>query len=483
MKKRKYLAAVILGTGALVSCSLTPDYLRPDAGLPKEAPVSWEQGVKAQKEESDLNAGWWHGFGSDTLLRLQKAGLAQNHDFAARGWQLAQAVAQARVARAPLFPWLGAEVHGSRLGEHDNRTHRFSMTDTVSGSFQASYEVDIWGKLRSQADSASFIAEATLNDWRAAGLSLESDIALAYFYLLGQKERLAVQSRILDAARQMLDYMEKRHRAGAASPLDIARQKSDVAAMEARVEELERVAQAATNNLNNLLGNAVITDELSDAIRKEKLTDLLAPAVPAGLPSDLLIRRPDILSAEAMLKSANADIGAARAAFLPSIFLTAQGGTQSSSLHNLFHSSSLFYALASSLVAPIFEGGRLEAQLDITLARREEMVARYQQAALSAFLEVDTAIAANAFLMREEKKRREASEQAQEAYRIVSVRYAAGAEEFLAVLDAQRTMLNAEDAVVTVALARLNASAGLFKALGGGWAESLPPENISSGKL
>lgn len=483
MKRRKYLVAMVLGAGVLHACSLTPEYARPDSGLPKESPVSWQQGVDAQKRESALNAKWWKGYGSAALVRLQQAGLTQNHDFTARGWQLAQAVALARVARAPLFPWLGANANASRYGEHDNATRRFSMTDTVSGSFQASYEVDVWGRLRSQADSAAFIAEATLNDWRATGLSLESDIALAYFYLLGQKERLVVQQRILDTALQMLDYMEKRHRAGAASPLDIARQKSDVAAMEARVEELERVTQAGMNNLNNLLGNAMITDELEKAIASENLTDLLAPYVPAGLPSDLLARRPDILSAEAMLKSANADIGAARAAFLPSILLTAQGGTQSSSLHNLFRSSSLFYMLASSLVAPIFEGGRLEAQLDTTLARREEMVARYQQAALSAFLEVDTAIGANAFLMREEKKRREASEQAKEAYRIVSVRYAAGAEEFLAVLDAQRTMLNAEDAVVTVTLARLNASAGLFKALGGGWGENLPPEDISSGKL
>jgi NodT family efflux transporter outer membrane factor (OMF) lipoprotein len=478
MTRRFFLCAIstVASTVLLLqACSLVPaysPYTRPHAGLPETMPARWRENPAAPSHDAVINAAWWRKFGSVALPRLQEAGLARNHDFAASGWKLTQAVAQSRAARAPLFPWLGAEGQASRKGAHGSGG--FSMSDAVSGGFQASYELDVWGRIRSQADSAAFMAEASLNDWRAAGLALESDMALAYFYLLAQQERLAVQREILNAAAQMLEYMEKRQRAGAAMPLDIVRQKSDVAALEAGVQGLERQAQAAENSLNSLLGNAVTPEELKRLMNAETLTQLFPPTVPAGLPSDLLTRRPDILKAEAALKSANADIETARAAFLPMLKLTVQGGWQSDELHSLFRPSSALYALIASLTAPVFQGGRLEAQYDTAIARQEEMLARYQQTALSGFLETDTAIAANGFLAQEAAKRTEAVREAQEAFQIVRVLYREGAAESLAVLDAQRTLLNTRDAQVAVTLARLNASVSLFKALGGGWGEQTP---------
>jgi outer membrane protein TolC len=200
------------------------------------------------------------------------------------------------------------------------------------------------------------------------------------------------------------------------------------------------------------------------ATTEQKFEDAV---IVAGLPSSLLLRRPDILKAEASLKAANADIGASRAAFLPLVNLTVQGGWQSDEFHTLFTPTSTLYALASSLVAPIFQGGRLIAQHDAAIARREELVARYQQAALSAFLETDTAIAANSFLAKEEENRVVAVREANEAYRIVNIQYREGATDFLNLLDAQRTLLTAQDAQITVTLARLNTTVGLFKTLGG----------------
>ena len=462
-----FLSAAML----LQACSLAPTYVRPNAMLPEAVPAAWPQSQEASSE----NAGWWNGFHSTVLPRLQKEGFAQNRNFAASGWQLARAVAQSRTARAPLFPRIGAEGNASRAGRHTGEANVFTMTDAISGGFLASYELDLWGRLRSQADSAAFAAEATLNDWRAVGLSLESDTAVAYFTVLAVRERLTVQRDILSTARQTLNYIERQQRAGAASTLDTVRQRGDVASMEAQTQDLERQEQAAKNALNNLIGAAMTPDELNSLMASESITNLTPPAVTAGLPSGLLLRRPDILKAEASLKAANADIGAARAAFLPVVNLAAQGGWQSDEFHTLFGPSSALYALVSSLVAPIFQGGRLMAQHDAALARREELVARYQQAALSAFLETDTAIAANGFLLKEAESRNAAVREASEAYRIVRVQYREGSADFLNLLDAQRTLLTARDAQIAVTLARLNTAAGLFKALGGGWGEKVPP--------
>jgi NodT family efflux transporter outer membrane factor (OMF) lipoprotein len=472
MKMFRTILFALPAAALLQACSLAPAYVRPDSGLPDSAPAFWPQ--NAGTPEAAENAEWWDGFNSKALVLLQKEALARNHNFAASGQQLAQAIAQSRMARAPLFPWIGAEGAASRAWFHAGRTEAFSMADTLSGAFQASYELDIWGKLRSRADSAAFMAEATLNDWRAIGLSLESDTAIAYFQLLALRERLSVQRDILSTAQQMLEYIEKQHRAGAATTLELARRRSDVASMKARTQDLERQEQAAKNALNNLLGTATTPEEPDRLMSSESITTLTPPAVAAGLPSGLLLRRPDILEAEASLKAANADIGSARAAFLPLVNLTAQGGLQSDEFHTLFRPDSALYALVSSLVAPIFQGGRLMALHDIALARKEELVARYQQAALSAFLETDTAIAADNFLVQEEENRSAAVREAREAYRIVRVQYREGSADFLSLLDTQRTLLTAQDAHITVTLARLNASVGLFKTLGGGWGERMP---------
>ncbi|AMK11014.1 efflux transporter outer membrane subunit [Pseudodesulfovibrio indicus] len=477
MKTVHWILIVLSATACLQACSLVPKYEQPGNALPESIPESWPQEPLATVFSD--NAGWWEGFRSKALPLLQQEGVARNLNLSASGWRLAQAVAQSRVARSPLFPWLGATGSGSRKGAHvkptGQHTDTINVADTFSGGFQASYELDIWGRLRSQADAAAFMAEATLDDWRSVGLSLESNIAVTYFQLLALRERLAVQRDILSTAQQTLDYIEKQQRAGAASALDLARQRSDVESMKARTKELERQMSAARNALNDLLGTATTPEGLDSLIAEDSITKLTPPAVVPGLPSSLLLRRPDILKAEASLKAANANIGAARAAFLPVVNLVAQGGWQSDELHSLFRPTSTLYSVAASFVTPIFQGGRLTAQHDAAVARKEELIARYQQTVLSAFLEIDTAIAANGFLAQEEADRGASVRDAREADRIVHVQYREGSTDFLSLLDAQRTLLTVQDARISATLARLNTTVGLFKALGGGWGERLPP--------
>ncbi|MDR1126215.1 MAG: efflux transporter outer membrane subunit [Deltaproteobacteria bacterium] len=463
------LALLLAAVFWLGGCSLAPEYQRPGAGLP--------QGYAAARnaQRSDLetyapeNRDWWKNFNSSLLTDLQALALQNNRGFLGDRWALAQVFSQARAGRANLLPEISLGGSGSRKGSAGNGG--YNVTDSVSGTAQASYELDLWGKNSDSALNKEFQAEAGMFSWRGAGLSLESEVALTYFSLLAARENLAVYDSMLDNARQVLDYQEKRERLGAAAPLDVASQRRSVQNMESdRINYLIAI-NGSRNNLCLLLGIAELPEDLAARLESERLMDILPPGVSAGLPAELLTRRPDVAEAEARLKAANANIGVARAAFLPGISLTASAGYASDSLSDWINPASALYSLAASLVQPIFNNGRLVAQYDEALAARQELVERYRQAALSAFWEVSTALEAGRLLQAQEGHRDEAAVQAAEAYRIARVRYASGAEEFISVLDAQDGMLAAGNSLVQTRLERLNSVVTLFKALGGGWAE------------
>lgn len=470
MVKALFYGTIMLTCFFTQACSLAPTYSRPDVHFPEHMPEAWSKGtVPVDAEGNTFGKNWWNDFGSQTLPELQAVALKRNYLLAAKGWEVKQALAQARMSRAGFFPWAGMEVAASRTGSHPAQGQRFVMNDVVSGIFQASYEVDVWGKIKTASDSADFTAQATHYDMRAAGISLEADVALSYFQYLAQKQRLAVQKDILASLEKTLRFLERQVDAGASIPLNLARQRGVIAETESKIQELQRQAAEAKSNLQSFLGAATLEPHLHDRLESEAFPDLALPGVPAMLPSELLTRRPDVLRAEAALMATNANIGVARAALLPSIQLTAAGGWQSAALHSLLAPESTLYSLVSSLTAPIFQGGKLAAQHDLATARHEELVARYQQTTLNAFLEVDNSIAACAYLKEETGYREETARQAREAYRVVQIQYKEGIVSFLSVLDAQRTMLNAEDALVLTSLVRMNTAVGLFRALGGGW--------------
>lgn len=468
--RRCLLALLVVPLGA---CSLAPEYARPDSALPTEYNLAEGTGRAAAGPEltefSPENREWWKNFNSSALPALQALALKNNHSFAAERWVLAQNFSQARASRSKLFPSLDVGASASRRGSEGSGG--YNVSDAFSGTMQASYELDLWGKNADSADAKEFRALAGMYSWRGAGLSLESEVALTYFSWLAAKENLAVYESMLQNAREVLEYQEKRERLGAIAPYELARQRGSVQSMEAqRVSYLNKMSEAR-NNLCLLLGVTELPGELAALIERDKLMDILPPGVREGLPSELLTRRPDIAEAEARLMAANANIGVARAAFLPGISLTASAGWQSSSLDSLISPSSALYSLASSLMMPIFNNGELNAQLDEATAAKEELVERYRQSALSAFWEVSTALSASSLLSTQEEHRGQAAAEASEAYRIARIRYASGAEDFLSVLDAQDAVLSADSNLVQVRLERLNSVVSLFKALGGGWAE------------
>lgn len=461
----KSLRNLVLGVSAcamLAACSVAPGYQRPETA----APAAWQNGATSTAWPAP---DWWRSFGSDELDRLVAAAAQGSFDLQAAASRVAQAQAQAKIAGAPLYPTLSAAGDASRGrgagGRSADRTVVRRASDLYQGSLSASYEIDFWGKNRAAAKSAGELAKASVYDRETAALTLVSDVATTYFQILSLDERLRIAQANLADARQVLSLIETQANMGKLSDLELAQQRQAVAAVEATIPALQQQRAQAVDALAILLGRR----PEGAYVGGESLATLTLPAIAPGLPSDLLRRRPDIQAAEAQLRAANADIGVARAELLPSVNLTGEGGIASGAMTALLQPGSTFYNLAASLVAPIFSGGRLSGQVELAEARYQELTANYHQAVLSAFRDVEDALAANADLAEVERAQQEQVTQAQTAYRLADLRYRSGATDFLTVLDAQRTLFQAQDALAQTKLARLDAAVSLYKALGGGW--------------
>jgi multidrug efflux system outer membrane protein len=279
------------------------------------------------------------------------------------------------------------------------------------------------------------------------------------------RDRLAIARDNLANAENVLAIVETRFANGAASALDVAQQRTVVANQRAALPALEQQLRQTENALAILLG------EMPEAvtIAGGSLEDLTLPEVAPGLPSELLNRRPDIANAEAQLIAANADINTARAALFPSIRLTGQGGFESTALSSLFNGPGLFWSLVASVTQPIFEGGRLSGQVDLTEARYEELVQTYRSTVINAFRDAEDTLVAIRQLAEQEALQQEAVRQAQTAFELADTRYRGGIDTLLNVLDAQRNLFQARDQLIRIRSARLQAVVSLYRALGGGW--------------
>ena len=451
-------------------CSLAPAYIPPEIDLPGsfEKATTDETGQQNKRSSyEEVNREWWSSLNSKALLALQKAALTNNYGYKADRWALAQSFSRARAARSTLMPLVNASGSASRRGSDSEKG--FSVSNAFSGSFQASYELDIWGAKQDSVSAQEYGAVGNMYTWHVAGLTLESEVALTYFSYLAAWENLAVYDSMLRNAREVLAYQETRERLGTAAPLDVARQRSSVENMEASRLGYERSITEGRNNLCLLVGVSELPEDIASLMEKERLQDIIAASVEAGIPSDLLIRRPDIATAELRLKAANANIGVARAAFLPSFSLTASRGWQSDTLATLINPVNAMYSLGNSIAASIFDNGSNIARLDEAIASRNELIERYRQAVLAAFWEVSTALSAKEVLAKQEQHRTASAMQAAESLRIAQLRYKAGSEDFISVLTAQDSVLSSDNNLIQSRLERLNIAIALFKALGGGW--------------
>ncbi|WP_394559998.1 efflux transporter outer membrane subunit [Aquipseudomonas alcaligenes] len=443
----------LLALLTLAGCSSTPE--APPA-LPA-APAEWNHAVSAAAAPGAL---WWRAFASTELDALVERGLTENFDLAAAAARLRQAEASARAAGAPLLPRLDGNLGASREGRLGGDPD--TAGNLYSGGLAASYEVDLWGRLSADREAAEAELAASRFDRDALRLTLSASLSETWLRQVALAERLRLAELNLANAERVLATVQARAAAGSATQLELAQQRGLVAEQRRSREELRQQADDVRSALAVLLGQAAPA-----APSSASLTALVAPSASGGLPSELLLRRPDLARAEAQLSAADADLRAARAAMLPRLNLSAGASGSNGSLNRVF--ADPIYSLAAALTAPIFDGGALAAERDRTAARREELLADYRQSIVAAFADVQVALNAGAGVEAQWQAQQEVQAQAERALQLAERRYRAGADDLLNLLDAQRTLYAAEDQSAQLRLARLQASVALARALGGGW--------------
>jgi len=414
---------------------------------------------------------WWRSFGSREFTALMEEAQAANLDIAVAVARIIQADAQARLAGAPLLPTVNLDASATRS---QLSLATSSSTSTVgvnrqrtqySVALNASYELDFWGKNRATFLAAQEGAIASRFARDVVALSTQATVANAYFQVLAAQDRLRIARENLASATRILTLIRQRLSVGTASSLDIVQQETLVATQRAAIPPLEQTVRQNMAILALLMGRP----PEATSIRGGSMSRLGIPRVSPGLPSDLLFIRPDIRQAETQLASANASVTAARAAFFPSIQLTATGGYQSAALQTLFTPQAAFYNAAVSLSQPIFDGYRLQSQLDIQKGRQDELLLTYRKSIISAFTDVDNALVAVQQGAERERLQREAVMSSRRAFELTETRLREGTVDLITVLNVQQTLFQNEDALVQARLARLLAVVSLYQALGGGW--------------
>ncbi|PJI43908.1 efflux transporter outer membrane subunit [Ferrovibrio sp.] len=461
-------AAVLLLS--VSACSMVPDYFKPTV----ETPKAWDSRQDALNVWPDSN--WWTGFGSAELNRLIAEAQANNTDLRVAVARIRQSEAQAKIAGADLYPTLGANAGASRTRQGRQSLTSSSTTTTTgsrgdiirnsfSGDLTAGYQIDLFGGNDAAAEAALTRLESSRYNRETVAITLYSDIASTYFQLLSLRDRIRLANETLGVAQGILNLLETQRTNGAITDYEVAQQRSNVATQRATLAGLEQNERTTLDALAVLLGRP----PQGFVVQGNTLAAITLPPVTAGLPSELLLRRPDIRKAEADLRAANFDIGAARAARFPSLDLTGRIGTQAGSTGALFDPGTMVYSIAASLTAPIFQGGRLEGGEQLSRAQKLELDETYRASILSAFRDTEDALGATVNTGRQYGFATEAFNQANDAYRIVEARYRAGTVGFLDLLDAQRSVFSANDTMVQAALGRYSANVSLYRALGGGW--------------
>ena len=409
---------------------------------------------------------WWSGFGSPELDGLMAAAMTDNLDLAAAAARVRQADAQLRIAGSALLPTVTADGSAAQrqvAGRGDRTSAAYAAT------LAASYEVDFWGRNRSLTQAAEQAARATRYDAVTLRLTTQASVANTAFEVLAAQEQLRVQEENLRAARRVLEVIRQQVGFGIATGLDLAQQETVVAQQEAALPSLRQTAEQGVNALAVLTGRPPVALPLSLVPQPGRFDRLRIPEAAPGQPADLLARRPDVLAAEASLASANADIAAARAALLPSLVLSAQGGFQSALLGTLLRPEAQVYSLVASLAQTLFDGGALRGRVALSEAQAEELVAAYRAAIVQALSDVEDALVATREAAAQEALRREAAARAERAYSIAEAQLQGGTITLITLLNVQQSLFSTRLALVQARLARLQAAVALFRALGGGW--------------
>jgi multidrug efflux system outer membrane protein len=462
MSDARFLAplAVLLLAGC---ASMAPSYERP---APPVAASFTDPTATGTRPAADID--WQSFFVDERLKRLIALALQNNRDLRVAVLNIEAARANYGVRRADLYPTIGAGLTGQR-----GPSQLTGQLQTVfsAGIQLSAWELDLFGRIRSLGDAAAAQYLASEEGRKAAQISLVAAVANTYLSLLADEELLAITRDTLATREDSFRLNKLKFDNGAASELDLRQAESLLESGKVTLAAVTRQRALDENALVLLIGQPLPADLPPPLSIGEQR---LAADLPAGLPSEVLTRRPDVRQAEQQLIAANANIGAARAAFFPRISLTGSVGSVSSELDGLFKSGSKAWSVSGNLLQPIFDAGRNSANLDLAKTQREIAVAQYEKSIQNAFREVQDALAGRATLGEQARAQLAQANAEQTRFRLADLRYRNGAASFLDVLDAQRALFTAQQAVVQVQAAAVQNQVNLYKVLGGGWTEPAP---------
>jgi outer membrane protein, multidrug efflux system len=411
---------------------------------------------------------WWQTFGSAELSELVAAAQANNRDLAVAAARVMEAHAQTTIQRAALFPQFTLQAQGQRAGGLASPSSQsFTIGDSFGLTLGASYEVDVWGLARDNLRSAEETLKSARFAQQGVALTMTANVAKTYFSVLALRRRIAIANEQIAAINGILETIKLKVSTGKSSHLDLAQEQAQVEAAEAELPVLEEQERESRIALAVLLGQP----PESVNVKAQGSEAIHSPIVAPGLPSDLLLRRPDVAQAEANLASAHANLDAARAAFLPQFALTGSRGFASTAIGALLHGPSVAWEFGGTLLQTVFAGGKLIGQKDLAQATQTELLASYQSAVLNAYADVEIALGQVTNNTKSESHLVREVDAASEAFKISQLQYRQGATDFITVLQAQQTLFSAEDQLAQTGLARMQAVVHLYEALGGGWVE------------
>ncbi|WP_312784837.1 efflux transporter outer membrane subunit [Acidovorax temperans] len=470
---RRLLPALLTAVG-LAACSTPPVYERPAQPVPahyKQALAATAGGVwqpaQAGQVAAEAPAAWWTLYGDVTLNALQEQAASGNQSIALSLARLRAAQAAVASSRASQAPTLGTSASASRARSSSQAPNGSASTRTSSSyslGLNASWELDLWGRIAGTVDAAQATAQASADDLAAARLSVQASVAQTYFSLRAAEANAQILRETLQAYDRSWELTRNRQQAGLASVADVAQAESQYKSTQVQLLEAETTRTQLENALAALLGQAPTSFSLP-------ATGTLPqpPVVPAQLPSQLLERRPDIAAAERRVAAANAQIGVAHAAFFPALTLSGTAGYRGSELSNLFNTPNLFWSLGPQLALSLFDGGARTAAVESARAANEQAAATYRQTVLTALQEVEDNLTAATALAQEQQLQTEALAAAQRALEVVSNQYRAGTVGYLNVITAQATVLSAQRSLIDVRSRRLAAVNTLLKNVAGSW--------------
>jgi multidrug efflux system outer membrane protein len=470
--RRAVLLALTLATG-LAGCAIGPDYTRPALTPPEQF-----RGPSAAETSSLADLPWWEVFGDPALRALIEEALAGNYDLRIAAERVQQARAQSMIARAAFFPAIGYTASAQRskgfeafLGISNDHIDS-SGSNLFVGALQATWEIDVWGAIRRSNEAAVAELLATEEGRRAVLLSLVSAVAQAYFELIELDTRLAISRQATAAYQGIYDLFKDRLDYGVVSQLQTSRAEGSLAAAAATIPEVESQIAAKENQISTLLGRNPGPIPRGTPL----FAQTVVPSVPAGLPSALLERRPDLLKAEQQLVAANAQIGVAKADFLPKLSLTGMLGKASPELSAITAGSSTIWSIAAGLTGPIFQGGRILGNYRAVVSVWKQARLQYEQAAITAFQEVATNLTALDKLAGAVTEQARSVAALEKSVQLATDRYLYGLASYYEVLEAQEHLFPAQSTQAGMRLNRLLAYVQLYKALGGGWTVKDPEQ-------